>query len=217
MVSVALEKFYNGKQFANNLVEWELETQKFDVEQPHPLPGNIKVGVIITNLQGPAQEHLRLNCDLNDDYERVRQVLFNYFRTGRIFQPQQANTTGGPTPMEVDAIWKALKGKGKGKSKGKSKDGKGNGKFGNNNNYKGGKGDNKGKGKFGNNNNDKGKGKGGHQQQGQYYNNGFNNNYNSGFNRFGPKGGKGKGRSSWTPLPQQQQLFTVQQSTIEFE
>merc|ERR1712026_438681 len=73
----------NYQYFENDLNEWELEVQRFDAEQVNPLPDNIKVGVLISNIQGTAQEHLRLTCDINDRYDKVRDILINYFRTGR--------------------------------------------------------------------------------------------------------------------------------------
>ena len=62
-----------------------------------------------------------LNTDVGTPYTEIKETMIKYFKTGTLFQSlrkqQQgaSSGSGGPTPMETDAVWRHLKGKSKGK------------------------------------------------------------------------------------------------------
>ena len=157
MMKILTWKF-NMENFENSFNEWEAEISRYDSEQSTPFSDEVKIGVLYLRTSGPLYNHLMLNTDLSTPYHEIRTILINYFGTGRLLRDVRQHTSGsdGPTPMELDAIWKALKGKGKSKGKGKFKGkyskgkgkGKGKGKPSDSKgSYKGSKGKSKGKGK----------------------------------------------------------------------
>ena len=146
-MTTILEWKFDIKDFENSFNEWEGEIHRYDSEQSTPFPDEIKAGILISRTTGPLQEHLMLNTDVSTPYSQIKSTIIKYFKTGTLFHAlrskQSSSSNSGVTPMEIDAVWRFLKGKskGKGKFKGKSKG-------------KESKGDSKG---F------KGKGQGGHQ------------------------------------------------------
>ena len=118
--------------------DWEAKINQYDAEQSTPISDDVKIGILISRIQGPLQEHLLLNTGISMKYEDIKHIITNYFKTGQLFRNvRQGGGQGGqssfghgggrgsgqvPTPMEIDAIWRRMKGKGKGR--GKSKGGK---------------------------------------------------------------------------------------------
>ena len=161
MMKILTWKF-NMDQFENSFNEWEAEIAKYDSEQVTPFSDEVKIGVLYLRTSGPLYNHLLLNTDLSMPYNEIKTIIVNYFGTGRLLRDVRHHSSqqgsDGPTPMEIDAIWRAIKGKSKGKgkggkSKGKESKGKGKGKSkdkgksSNSKGYKGSKGKSKGKGK----------------------------------------------------------------------
>ena len=111
--------------FENSFNDWELEIQRYGSEQEIPLPDNVKSGVIFSNVKGYIYKHLVFNTDVNTPYTRNKDIVINYFNSGRVVRYVQSCSKGspvysGPAPMELDAIWRSLrKGGKKGDYKGK--------------------------------------------------------------------------------------------------
>jgi hypothetical protein len=119
---------YVLQEFESNFNDFEAEIEKYDRDQNSPFPDEVKIGVLLSRTSGPLHEHLLLNTDLSTPWNQIRTTVINYFQTNKTYKnlrnsQSSFGSTNGPTPMEIDAIWRRLKGKskGKGKDKGKSK------------------------------------------------------------------------------------------------
>ena len=113
----------------NQMVLWEQEISKYETETASLLPDSIKIAVLIKGTSGNLQEWIQLNGSNMNVYADVRNMIVNYVRSKKTFStsPLSPSTPtlpkSTPTPMEIDAVWKQIKGKskGKGKFKGNSK------------------------------------------------------------------------------------------------
>ena len=123
---------FNQKDFENSFNEWENEINRYDSESDSRFPDEIKIGILIHQTTGHLQHYLQLHTDTSTPYQDLRAIILRYFKTGSVYNQmhQTYNRFGGPssssgsqaTPMEIDAVWRVLKGKGKGlKGKGKGK------------------------------------------------------------------------------------------------
>ena len=116
--------------------EWENEIFKYETEQTTVIGDDVKIGILLSRVpQGALQDHLLLQTDLAMPYENIRTIVTNYFKTGTLFRQIRPRNSQqgwqGPTPMELDAVWRRFNGKGKGKGKYKGTkgyNGKGKGK-----------------------------------------------------------------------------------------
>ena len=76
--------------FENSFNDWELKIQRYDYEQEIPLPDNVKIGIIFTNVKGGIYKHLVFHTDVNTLYTRLKYILNNYFNSGRVVRYVQA-------------------------------------------------------------------------------------------------------------------------------
>ena len=104
--------------------EWEAEIFRYESDAKTPINDDIKIGILVGKIRGSLQEHLIFHTDVSMTYANVRSIVINYFKTGQLFRglrknqasPTAAPSSGSssmPTPMEIDAIWRRIKGKGK--------------------------------------------------------------------------------------------------------
>ena len=113
----------------NQLVLWEQEISKYEAETNSLLPDTIKIALLIKGTSGNLQEWIQLNGSTMNVYADVRNMIVNYVRSKKTFPTTTLSPSTSPlpkstpTPMEIDAVWKQIKGKskGRGKSKGKAK------------------------------------------------------------------------------------------------
>ena len=143
-----LKPDFNMNAFEDTFSSWEDEILKYEKETKTQLSDDVKIGILMTEIKGPLQQHLRLHATMVTRYQEIKEIIVNFFRIKNHYYKQEHTST----PMDIGAYWR--KGKGNYFSKGGKPKGKG--KYGS-------KGKGKGKGKYNNgfngyNNNFKGKG-----------------------------------------------------------
>ena len=75
-----------------------------------PVPDQVKMACIISNMPEPLKTHLQLNVAKLGHFNALRVATEDYLRSRRIFKTTSAGNTHDEDSMEVDVI-----GKGKGK------------------------------------------------------------------------------------------------------
>ena len=154
-----LKPSFDEHRFEGAFASWEFEVNRYERENTVNIPDSIKIAILLNETKGALQQHLQLTASNVRDYNAVREIIIEYYRTTASFTRMQqlqdynpnssstGNNNQGPTPMDIGATyhssWKGNKGKGK---KGHHK----------------GKGKHQGKGYY-NTGYNKGKGKGGYQ------------------------------------------------------
>ena len=158
-----LKPNFNMDAFEDSFSVWEDDLVKYEKETKTKLSDDIRIAVLMTEIRGPLQEHLRLNAATVTKYEDFKDIIVNYFRIKQHYKTSTNSNDNSSNNMDVGAFWRKGKGKfgfkGKGKGKGKYSfkgKGKGKGKF--NGGFKG-KSFGKGKGKSKGSSEWKGKGK----------------------------------------------------------
>ena len=111
--------------FETSFNDWEAEISKYETEQGQTISDDIKIGILFAHTKGHGGQeihrHLILNTDVQMSYTKVRQIVNNYFTSGRVVRDTQVyskTNTDGPVPMEIDAIWRAIQSGKQGKNKG---------------------------------------------------------------------------------------------------
>jgi len=107
-LSKILRPNLNNGSFEDSFSSWEDEIQKYEKETKSTLSDDVKVAVLLSETRGPLQEHLRLNASTMSNYNDVKDIIVQYFRTKSNFKGQE------PTPMEIGAYWNYYTGQGKG-------------------------------------------------------------------------------------------------------
>jgi hypothetical protein len=107
---------FNMQEFESNFNDFEAENEKYDRDQSSAFPDEVKIGVLLSRTSGPLHEHLLLNSDLSTPWNQIRTTVINYFQTNKTYKnlrnsQSSFGSSTGPTPMEIDAIWRRLKGK----------------------------------------------------------------------------------------------------------
>ena len=167
-----LKPSFDEHRFEEAFASWEFEVNRYERENTVNIPDSIKIAILLNETRGALQQHLQLTASNTRDYNTVREIIIEYYRTTASFSrmqqlqsydPNTSNqhtTSQGPAPMDIGAAYNSSWQKGKGKGK------KGHQK---------GKGKHQGKG-YNSSFNNKGKGKGGYPigqgnpfQQGNQY------------------------------------------------
>jgi len=106
-----LKPSFNMNAFEDTFSAWEDEITRYEKETQTRLTDEVKIAIIMTEVSGSLQEHLRLNAATITKYDEFKDMILNYFRAKTHFQKHVNDTSG---PMDIGAYWKG-KGKGKGK------------------------------------------------------------------------------------------------------
>jgi hypothetical protein len=143
-LTTILEVTFPELNFEDHFSFWESEIQKYESTTRERLPVDIKIGILMSRTSGSLRDYLRLHAaelgtieDTERRYQTVRSTVLEYVRSKQIYQRpsvplsvSSGKAPSGPTPMEVDVVYKGASGfsKGKGKEVGTSKGFKGHGK-----------------------------------------------------------------------------------------
>ena len=76
---------FDTTNLETQLVLWEQEISKYEVETQSPLPDSIKIAVLINGTTGPLQEWIQLNGSNMQVYTNVRTSIVNYVRSKKTF------------------------------------------------------------------------------------------------------------------------------------
>ena len=133
-----LKPSFDEHRFEEAFASWEFEVNRYERENTVNIPDSIKIAILLNETKGALQQHLQLTASNVRDYNAVREIIIEYYRTTASFTRMQqlqdynpnssstGNNNQGPTPMDIGATyhssWKGNKGKGKkGHHKGKGK------------------------------------------------------------------------------------------------
>ena len=163
-----LEPTFNEAQFEEQFLQWEYDINRYEKDNGTALPDGVKIAILLNKTKGALQQHLQLRAGQITNYNEIRVVILDYYKTISAFSRASSavgtNYNGGTAPMDVDNIWR------------KGRNYKGKSKYGGKGSYKG----NKGKGKY--------------RSKGHYK--GFDKGNKGGYNKNGYNKGKGKGYGS---------------------
>ena len=158
-----LEPKFNEAQFEEQFLQWEYDINRYEKDNGTALPDGVKIAILLNKTKGALQQHLQLRAGQITNYNEIRVVILDYYKTisafSRASSAVETNYNGGTAPMDVDNIWrKGRNYKGKGKGKGNYKGSKSKGKYRSKGHYKGFDKGNKGNYNKGGYNKSKGKG-----------------------------------------------------------
>jgi hypothetical protein len=106
---------FDMNNFETSFNDWEAEISKYETEQGQSITDDVNIGILFANTKGHGgqyiHKHLIFNTDVQMPYSKVRQILNNYFTSGRVVRYSQSYSrtkTDGPEPMEIDASWRCI-------------------------------------------------------------------------------------------------------------
>ena len=109
---------HNLEEFENRLLTWELNVAEYEAATGKEFDEEIRRATLLKNVPGQVKEFMTLNVQELDRYQKMRDVVFRYPLTKRVWTGGASSYfgggDGGPSPMEVDAV-KGSKNKSKGK------------------------------------------------------------------------------------------------------
>ena len=139
-----LEPTFNEAQFEEQFLQWEYDINRYEKDNGTALPDGVKMAILLNKTKGALQQHLQLRAGQITNYNEIRVVILDYYKTISAFSRASSavgtNYNGGTAPMDVDNIWRKgrnYKGKGKYGGKGHYKGNKGKGKYRSKGHYKG--------------------------------------------------------------------------------
>ena len=95
-MTTILQWNFNMKDFEASFNDWEAEIEKYNRIEVTDFPDEVKIGILMTRISGPLQEHLMLNQTLDTPWADIRNLILNYFKTGRLVKTMriQASKAG---------------------------------------------------------------------------------------------------------------------------
>ena len=108
-------------KFEEAFAQWEHDVQRYEQDSGTPLPGGVKIAILLNETKGALRQHLQLNATTATTYNQIRTVILEYYRSTSAFMRMQVVTgtttsnNQGPAPMD-----KGKGGKGKGRVKEKA-------------------------------------------------------------------------------------------------
>ena len=132
-----LKPSFDEHRFEEAFASWEFEVNRYERENTVNIPDSIKIAILLNETRGALQQHLQLTASNTRDYNTVREIIIEYYRTTASFSRMQQlqsydpNTTNqhttsqGPAPMDIGAAYNSSWQKGKGKGKKGHQKGKG--------------------------------------------------------------------------------------------
>ena len=135
-----LEPTFHEAQFEERFLSWEYDINRYEKGNGAALPDGVRIAILLNKTKGALQRHLQLLAGQITNYNGIRAVILDYYKTISAFSRATSavctNFHGGPAP--VDNIWSEGRNyKGKGKGKGHYKGNKGEGKYRSKGYYKG--------------------------------------------------------------------------------
>ena len=74
------------------------------------LPDGVKIAILLNKTKGALQQHLQLRAGQITNYNEIRVVILDYYKTISAFSRASSavgtNYNGGTAPMDVDNIWR---------------------------------------------------------------------------------------------------------------
>ena len=137
---MALPAFTRERTLREQLMSFERLISEYEKASGNPLPGDVKLSVVLKAIPKALQSHVHLRMDASTTYEDVKNLVLSYevsttnWSAARVQQELGLlSPLKSSTSMEVDQEGSVSqikgqdkgKGKGKGKDKGKDKGGKG--------------------------------------------------------------------------------------------
>ena len=126
-----LEPTFNEAQFEEQFLQWEYDINRYEKDNGAALPDGVKIATLLNKTKGALQQHLQLRAGQITNYNEIRVVILDYYKTISAFSRASSavgtNYNGGTALMDVDNIWR------------KGRNYKGKGKYGGKGHYKGNK------------------------------------------------------------------------------
>jgi len=79
-LSKILKPDFNMNAVEDTFSSWEDEIIKYEKETKTPISDYVKIGILMTEIKGPLQEHLRLHATTVTKYHDIKDIIVNYFR-----------------------------------------------------------------------------------------------------------------------------------------
>ena len=115
-----LEPTFNEAQFEEQFLRWEYDINRYEKDNGTALPDGVKIAILLNKTKGALQQHLQLRAGQITNYNEIRVVILDYYKTISAFSRASSavgtNYNGGTAPIDVDNIWRNgrnYKGKGK--------------------------------------------------------------------------------------------------------
>ena len=105
-----LEPTFNEAQFEEQFLQWEYNINRYEKDNGTALPDGVKIAILLNKTKGALQQHLQLRAGQITNYNEIRVVILDYYKTISAFSRASSavgtNYNGGTAPMDVDNIWR---------------------------------------------------------------------------------------------------------------
>ena len=109
---------FTDPSFQKDLTAWETLISDYQRHSGSIIPVDMKILLLTGKLPSHLQDHVTLNTVDSSSYNDIKEVLVNYFKSKKAFMPpsylnpEAAQSSNGPAPMQVGQVTHKDSGKG---------------------------------------------------------------------------------------------------------
>ena len=96
-----LKPSFEEHRFEEAFASWEFEVNRYERENTVTIPDSIKIAILLNEAKGALQQHLQLTASNTRDYNTVREIITEYYRTTASFSRMQQIQSLTPTPQTI--------------------------------------------------------------------------------------------------------------------